>query len=183
MPHNVNDSELWQHIVSLHEDGRRHMSQATRSLRRVGFWRQVEGGHGHDPDDDSLPDPRLLVDPSWDPDVKKRVVDYLKRGWLPNYEAMGYSYCRFHCGIDDRLMGHREFTDGVWLWPEGFSHYVEVHSVRLPSEFLDHLQLRGFAYPNQVTDANFITQEDSERRWKSSELYQLMFGDNSKRDA
>ena len=32
--------------------------------------------------------------------------------------------------------GSREFTDGTWLWPEGFSHYVENHQVRPPAEFV-----------------------------------------------
>jgi len=33
-------------------------------------------------------------------------------------------------------MGHREFTDGTWVWPEGLVHYVERHGLPLPEEFL-----------------------------------------------
>jgi hypothetical protein len=35
-------------------------------------------------------------------------------------------------------MGSCDFTDGVWVWPEGLSHYLRIHSVRLPEEFIRH---------------------------------------------
>ncbi|WP_419702732.1 hypothetical protein [Promicromonospora sp. NFX87] len=46
----------------------------------------------------------------------------------------GMSSCRF-CG---ELVGHREQTDGTYLWPEGLAHYVAEHDVRLPAEFVRH---------------------------------------------
>ncbi len=33
-------------------------------------------------------------------------------------------------------MGDSDLTDGTWLWPQGLVHYVEVHGVALPDEFL-----------------------------------------------
>ena len=33
------------------------------------------------------------------------------------------------------------------LWPEGLAHYVEVHAVRLPDEFIDHMRSRGWRVP------------------------------------
>ena len=90
-------------------------------------------------------------------------------------------YCRFECGIPDSKMGSLNFTDGVWAWPEGLSHYVDVHCVRLPSEFLNHLELRRFEYPSQVTHETFLTQENNERFKKSSEQYQCVMAKMSKR--
>ena len=37
-------------------------------------------------------------------------------------------------------MGPSEFSDGVWVWPEGLVHYVLEHAVRLPEEFLRHVR-------------------------------------------
>ena len=37
-------------------------------------------------------------------------------------------------------MGTKCLTlDGTWVWPEGFAHSIEAHSVRPPQEFIDHL--------------------------------------------
>jgi hypothetical protein len=33
-------------------------------------------------------------------------------------------------------MGNKDLTDGVWLWPEGLSHYVINHGIILPEEFI-----------------------------------------------
>lgn len=35
-------------------------------------------------------------------------------------------------------------TDGVWGWPEGLDHYVEVHNIRLPDEFLKRVFSRNY---------------------------------------
>lgn len=43
--------------------------------------------------------------------------------------------------------GSRCLTDNVWVWPEGLSHYVEEHSVRLPREFIDSMLERRFEVP------------------------------------
>lgn len=37
-------------------------------------------------------------------------------------------------------MGHRDLTDGVYVWPEGLAHYVKAHAVRLPDDFLAHVR-------------------------------------------
>jgi len=49
---------------------------------------------------------------------------------------VGFSTCRI-CGKSN---GSRELVDSSYLWPEGLAHYVRVHSVRLPSEFIDHVR-------------------------------------------
>lgn len=81
------------------------------------------------------PDPRRLVDTSWDPAERAAVAVYLRQGREASY-CMGYSWCRFRCGIANEQMGAAELTDGVWLWPEGLVHYVEVHQVGLPEAFV-----------------------------------------------
>jgi hypothetical protein len=93
-------------------------------LKKVGFWIWDD-------------DPKNLVDPNWDQRERELVIAYLKAGETAE-RWMGYAYCRMGC-FDGRMageMGSRDFTDGTWLWPEGFAHYLEVHQVKPPEEFV-----------------------------------------------
>lgn len=93
------------------------------NLRLIGYWQEKS--------DDGWPDPHALVDHGWDECERDRVAFYLQwqRGLGP-WAASGPSKCRL-CG---QLNGAAEFTDGVYLWPEGLAHYVRDHAVRLPDE-------------------------------------------------
>jgi hypothetical protein len=93
--------------------------------------------------------PRRLVDPSWPPEQRRRCIDYLRHGavWM---SFLGFSYCRFRCGVPAQEMGCSTLTDGVWAWPEGLAHYVERHAVRLPEDFIAHID-QNFAMPSDLT--------------------------------
>jgi hypothetical protein len=91
----------------------------------VGYW---------DP-----PDPRTLVAPDFYGSELPLVIRYLQSG-QPIMDYLGYSYCRFSCGIPNCEMGASDLTDGEWVWPEGLSHYVEAHGVRLPVEFIETMR-------------------------------------------
>lgn len=95
-------------------------------LVRLGYW----AGKG----DPGWPDPRGFVDPDWDADERTQVVDYLGRGQVAR-AYLGVSRCRF-C---DAAVGSQEFSDGVFIWPEGLAHYVDKHGVRLPGRFVSHV--------------------------------------------
>src|ERR1041385_2239062 len=117
-----------------------------KRLIEVGFWRSEWNPAGATPKTavDLLlmgawflgrelmgrPDPRKLVDPAWDPKQRDAVVKYLKSVPL-GMSYMGHSTCRF-CGKDN---GSCDVDDGVYVWPEGFAHYLEEHHVRPPEEF------------------------------------------------
>jgi hypothetical protein len=89
-------------------------------------------------------DPARLLDEQKPSDPM--LVAYLRQG--KEFAAWrGLSYCRLKCGIDDREMGHRDLTDGTWVWPEGLVHYVERHRLRLPPEFSDMVHARGGKMP------------------------------------
>lgn len=114
-----------------------------RGLQALGYWRPnlVTGG-----DDLSeyikklnekyayLPDPRDFIDNAWDLTEKTVVAGYLKtRADLVSWR--GWSSCRL-CGIAN---GSTCKSDGKFVWPSGFAHYVEAHSVRPPAEFIKHI--------------------------------------------
>jgi len=84
-----------------------------------------------------LPFPWDFVDKTWDEKERLAVMAYLKVG--KTYESWrGNSWCRFKC--DSRyLPGYRDLTDGTYVWPEGFTHYVEKHNVKPPVEFIQHV--------------------------------------------
>lgn len=98
-----------------------------KPLKLIGYWMS-------DLRDTQLPLPQELIG-ELSSSVRDAVCAYLKRGELfKTYR--GLSWCRFQCGIDDREMGCREFTDGEWVWTEGLVHYVQNHGVILPDEFI-----------------------------------------------
>ena len=110
-------------------------------LKRVGFW--------WSPEEFDLPHPRDYVDPSWDASERDRVLTYLKKSYTLTRFYCGYSWCRFGCsgGESWSTMGHGECTDGVWLFPEGFLHYLQHHEVKPPPDFLEHMRKMKFRVP------------------------------------
>src|SRR5262245_56534732 len=62
----------------------------------------------------------------------------------------GWDNCLFHCDL--RVVGTKELTDGVWLWPEGLYHYVERHSVCLPDEFIESMRSRSWRIPEHLRE-------------------------------
>ncbi|GAA4622164.1 hypothetical protein [Cellulomonas oligotrophica] len=98
-------------------------------LRLIGYW---SGGHGAR----DWPDVRDFVDDEMDEEERVHVGLYLRNGLVAR-AFMGYSPCRL---CDRRANGNLELTDGVYVWPEGLPHYVMDHSVRLPRDFVAHVE-------------------------------------------
>lgn len=82
---------------------------------------------------------------------KGRLLSYLMAGKVAA-EYLGYSYCRFQCGIVEEEMGFRTLTDGHWAWPEGLAHNIECHDVKLPDEFLQHVASNKYQIPSGISD-------------------------------
>ncbi|MGV9270453.1 hypothetical protein ACWDRR_38100 [Kitasatospora sp. NPDC003701] len=115
---------------------------ADRPVRLLGFWGT--------PENRTLPDPAGLVDPDWDEAQRLWVADYLAHGLVAG-NWMGASRCR----LCSRANGSRDLTDGHYLWPEGLAHYVLDHGVRLPAEFLDHIERRSRALEELERDGSW----------------------------
>ena len=77
---------------------------------------------------------------------------------------MGYSWCRFRCGIPDRELGCSEMTDGVWIWPDGLAHYVEVHGVPLPEEVIETMRANSWVPPVELPAS-------ADRRWETDSSF------------
>lgn len=141
-------------------------------LRGIGYWVDYdvliynrEAGR-HDAPDLLLPDPKRLLEAHGSCQADQRVLNYLRSG--KEYMALlGYSYCRFRCGIDDSEMGCRDLTDGTWVWPEGLVHYVEVHNLPLPEEFIATMEGNSWCVPDVKNPAVLVEKGFSLTAWKS----------------
>lgn len=105
--------------------------------RFIGYWR-VPSGHGESGFENfrsSLPNPRDYVDLTWDKAERDTVLERLRVATV-FVQWRGYASCRMcdgHYGTSCRTL------DGTWVFPQGFSHYIEVHGVRPPRVFIDHV--------------------------------------------
>lgn len=133
----------------------KHPDNQTSPLKALGYWKPNSDPNLSMPamfrkDDTSkvmsLPDPREYIGVWEDDNIKQRVVSYVKSA--PSIlHWMGWSECRFGCeatasggiyatGLD---LGSTCLSDGVYVWPEGFYHYLDVHNVIPPRVFLMHV--------------------------------------------
>lgn len=96
----------------------------------IGYWKDKDQPH--------LPHPSDFVNQAIPDDLRNTVATYLENG--NRFIAyLGFSWCRFKCGIADHQMGASCFTDGLYIWPEGLSHYIRVHDVWLPDTFVNYV--------------------------------------------
>ena len=101
----------------------------SRMLIELGFWRARER---RSDDTDPRPHPSDLIDDAWDAGDRRIVAEYCSRaGWLEGYEH-GAATCR----LCPATIGCCAFTQGTYVWPEGFSHYVAAHACRPPDDFI-----------------------------------------------
>ena len=99
---------------------------------RIGMWEDEPVGDLAD--EAGWPVVTDFVDEEWVDAERVRVASYLDQGLVP-WVQMGISPCRF-CGAAN---GSAERTDGAYLWPEGFAHYLRDHGVRPPVSVIRHI--------------------------------------------
>lgn len=97
-----------------------------KALIKIGYWK---GGASYN---DQYPDVNDYIRPRWSPLTKEMVLMYLDKGKTVKHWK-GSSNCRI-CGKEN---GSTELSDGTYVWPEGFSHYIEKHDVMPPEDFIE----------------------------------------------
>jgi hypothetical protein len=81
-----------------------------------------------------LPYPSDFIDETWDVNELQVVAAYIAK--QPAVEHWrGYSACRL-CG---EVLGSTCLSDGKFIFPEKFEHYLLAHKVRPPQAFIDHV--------------------------------------------
>ena len=129
-------------------------------LKLIGYWTDTKY-HGME-----WIHPKDLVDPKWEFDRRSSIVTYLRSGIFLCAE-LGYSYCRFEGGPPDCEMGDSELTDGVWVWPKGLAIYVERYHIRLPDEFIRHMEKKNFSIPEDLDVHNLNNSRYDVTFWKT----------------
>lgn len=107
--------------------------------RWYGFWR---GGREAD---DALPRFRDLVDETWAPPDRVRIVDYLEGTPIVLTGATPPRRCRLCDDFEFDPSAYR--FDGEWLWPLDLPHLVAAHAVRLPDELVERIRGRSYRPP------------------------------------
>ncbi len=95
---------------------------------KIGYWWSEFEPH--------LPHPKDLMDVQWfvqNQDIINKIKQYLDNGRV-HARYKGFSYCR----VCKEINGTEDLTDGIYVWRDGLSHYLE-HNVRLPDEFVKHI--------------------------------------------
>lgn len=102
----------------------------------IGYWSTSKNYNCcyYDHMEKFLPWPGDYIDTTWDKEERDIVIKYLKSHPAVNYWK-GYSWCR----LDDKVLGAADISDGTYVWPEGFDYYLEVHGVKPPDEFIQHV--------------------------------------------
>jgi hypothetical protein len=94
---------------------------------QIGFWRSSDGKNFKD-----CPTIQEYTDYHWYGKEKENVIKYLSLKHTVDGAYMGYSNCRV-CG---KINGNEEYTDGKYVWPEGYLHYITEHNVIPPYSFI-----------------------------------------------
>jgi hypothetical protein len=141
-----------------------------RTLKLIGYW---VGTQGHE----IYPHPRDFVRKDWDPELKAKVVSYLKGGAIRG-GGWDYATCRFDPNRNPAEMGSRELTDGVYLWPEGLAVYVNDYDVGLPGEFMSHMERQDYRLPSDWVEQKTLVDFSFWQEWTRNALDRLARGED-----
>jgi hypothetical protein len=75
-----------------------------------------------------------MICPGQEGTKREAVTSHLNAGRI-HARWRGLSSCRL-CGVHN---GSTCLTDGTYVWPSGFSHYIREHNVRPPDDFIQHV--------------------------------------------
>lgn len=102
-----------------------------RKKRYIGFWA------GQQEEIKEFPRAGDFVDKKFHRENKQGVTLILKYLSLEEHEKIhptkGWSTCRF---CKQATPGSCEITDGEYIWPSGYIHYIEKHKVVPPPRFV-----------------------------------------------
>ncbi|WPB75926.1 hypothetical protein KYC5002_43925 [Archangium violaceum] len=112
-----------------------------KKLRLVGLFREMPHGMPQ------CPSIREHIAPTAH-EFESKIVEYLRSG-----EVMIASP-----GLVGDVLGDPQvpvaaphvFTDGEWAWPGDLAYYVGKYHVRLPAEFVMHMQANGWRVPGGI---------------------------------
>ena len=109
------------------------------TLFELGFWYTYDKPNGMDP--------KFITNYSWDSILKLKVSHYLRNAYDMGADC-GYSWCRI-TGKSGVEFGCSDYTDGIFIWPEGLVKYLDQYNIELPEYFIKKVIERNFMYHNE----------------------------------
>jgi hypothetical protein len=92
--------------------------------------------------------PHCLIDETfWETHNKEGVVNYLKKGTMLS-AYMGFSNCR----LCDNMLGTKDLSDGFFVWPEQFDHYITEHNLVIPEYFYEYIKEHNYE-PEKIEES------------------------------
>jgi hypothetical protein len=104
-----------------------------RMAEKAKSWKRIPIGYWHSKYEPNLPFPKENSSYLSQSD-KDILIQYLTNSNHKKIHCLGHSECR----ICDKINGSLDIFDGKYIWPEGLSHYIEMHDVELPDEFVEY---------------------------------------------
>lgn len=138
----------------------------SNKMNRIGFW--------HSQFTPGLPHPIESADAAWSAAERAAVVAYLRSRVDRTVTAYRRSS---RCRICDCSNGSEELSDGVYLWPSGYAHYVEAHDVKPPQAFIDRVMAAKTSADRMVRFKDLIETYRAARVKADSSYRAVMFGD------
>ncbi len=127
----------------------------------LGYWSTY--------DNKALPNPETFIGEDWDQAERSACIEHIKSGRM-TAEYAGFSGCR----ICKELLGTKDLTDGLFVFPEKFEHYIEAHDLKPPKVFVDYvmnrLDIQAFEKELERITKMLELQEFSSYIWPSFDL-------------
>ncbi len=76
------------------------------------------------------------------------IVEYIRNGGKVSTVASKKTceYCKEIAGAINY------YTDGKWIWPEWLEHYLLIHELELPNEFILHIRTNNYSYDENLVE-------------------------------
>lgn len=122
------DSKEWRKKYLEEKEKNLKLKQATlnqNTFYPIGFW--------HSDRETFFPHPRVFIGEALGLDIKEKLSKHIANSLVLKHYR-GASPCR----ICNKWVGSRENTDGLFIFPEGFAHYISEHDLLPPKIFLEY---------------------------------------------
>jgi hypothetical protein len=112
-----------------------------KKLKLAGFFRELPHGL------ESGPSLRESV-ASTAHGLELKILEYLRNGKLVIATPGLVGDVLSNPGVP--VVAPHIFTDGEWAWPGDLIYYVSKYHVRVPAEFLKHMEANGWHVPDDI---------------------------------
>ena len=107
-----------------------------------GFW--AEFGEQYS----KCPSIKEFIDPLWNYKSIEQLVGYLKSA--PLIATTSRLAVPWAMGVGDERSSISYRSDSVWLWLDDIDYYLTQHKLRLPDNFIVHIEQNNYVPPTEL---------------------------------